>query len=65
MNRLQSKADYPLDAQGIDSPEAPCARVASLILLRHCQEQAPGGKPAQGNAASFRSDAMRAFVQPR
>jgi hypothetical protein len=60
-------ADYPLDAQGIDSPEATlCQCSESYIVAPLSGAGAWGEQPAQGGyAAVFSTDTVHSFVQLR
>ena len=62
MNQMLFMADYPLDAQGIDSPEATLCQCSESYIVAPVSGAGTRGELPQGNAAAFRTDTMRSFV---
>jgi len=61
-NRMLPMADYPLDAQGIHTPEVALCHCSESYIVAPVSGADARGAPAQGNAMAARTNTLRSFV---
>jgi hypothetical protein len=62
MNRMLFMADYSLDAQGIDSPEATLCQCSESYIVAPVSGAGARGDAGAGECCGIQDDTMHSFV---